>query len=90
MTYQVAISGVDDYDKGPTIICTFDFSVSLLRVDSLTIGCCLLLPHTPALLQYLNGVVRNSERLKKKKFRAQVSNELNILSKYVHINLSIH
>ncbi|XP_016370276.1 small subunit processome component 20 homolog [Sinocyclocheilus rhinocerous] len=49
--------------------------------DSLTIGCRLLLPHIPALLQYLSGVVRNSERLKKKQFRAQVSKELNILSK---------
>ncbi|XDV24664.1 hypothetical protein PO909_028779 [Leuciscus waleckii] len=49
--------------------------------DSLTVGCRLLLPHIPALLQYLSGVVRNSERLKKKKFRVQVSKELNILSK---------
>ncbi|XP_048012718.1 small subunit processome component 20 homolog isoform X1 [Megalobrama amblycephala] len=49
--------------------------------DPLTIGCRLLLPHIPALLQYLGGVVRNSERLKKKKFRVQVSKELNILSK---------
>ncbi|XP_026065231.1 small subunit processome component 20 homolog isoform X1 [Carassius auratus] len=49
--------------------------------DSLTIGCRLLLPHIPALLQYLSGVVRNSERLKKKQFRSQVSKELNILSK---------
>lgn len=49
--------------------------------DSLTIGCRLLLPHIPTLLQYLGGVVRNSDRLKKKKFRVQVSKELNILSK---------
>ncbi|XP_043092950.1 small subunit processome component 20 homolog [Puntigrus tetrazona] len=49
--------------------------------DSLTIGCRLLLPHIPALLKYLSGVVCDSERLKKKKFRAQVSKELNILSK---------
>ncbi|KAI5094075.1 small subunit processome component 20-like [Silurus meridionalis] len=49
--------------------------------ESLTIGSRLLLPHIPAVLQYLGGVVRNSDRLKKKKFRAQVSKELNILSK---------
>ncbi|XP_056312047.1 small subunit processome component 20 homolog [Danio aesculapii] len=49
--------------------------------DSLTIGCRLLLPHIPALLRYLSSLVKNSERLKKKKFRAQVSKELNILSK---------
>ncbi|KAI7792184.1 putative small subunit processome component 20-like protein [Triplophysa rosa] len=49
--------------------------------DSLTVGCRLLLPHVSAVLQYLSGVVRNSERLKKKKFRTQVSKELNVLSK---------
>lgn len=54
-----------------------------MSVDSLTVGCRLLLPHVSAVLQYLSGVVRNSERLKKKKFRTQVSKELNVLSKYV-------
>ncbi|XP_050963565.1 small subunit processome component 20 homolog [Labeo rohita] len=49
--------------------------------EPLTIGCRLLLPHIPALLKYLSGVVRNSERLRKKQLRAQVSKELNILSK---------
>ncbi|KAA0720706.1 Small subunit processome component 20 -like protein [Triplophysa tibetana] len=49
--------------------------------DSLTVGCRLLLPHVSVVLQYLSGVVRNSERLKKKKFRTQVSKELNVLSK---------
>ncbi|XP_076861032.1 LOW QUALITY PROTEIN: small subunit processome component 20 homolog [Brachyhypopomus gauderio] len=49
--------------------------------DSLTVGSRLLLPHVPALLQYLGGVVLNSDRIKRKKFRAQVSKELNILSK---------
>lgn len=51
--------------------------------DSLTQGSRLLLPHISTLLQYLSGVVRNSDRLKKKKFRAQVAKELNILSKLV-------
>ncbi|XP_036373482.1 small subunit processome component 20 homolog [Megalops cyprinoides] len=49
--------------------------------DDLTLGSRLLLPHIPALLQYLSGVVRNSDRVKKKKFRVQVNKELNILSK---------
>ncbi|TRY84423.1 hypothetical protein DNTS_032451, partial [Danionella cerebrum] len=49
--------------------------------DSLSIGCRLLLPHIPALLKYLSEAVTNSERLKKKQLRAQVSKELNILSK---------
>ncbi|KAK2893002.1 hypothetical protein Q8A67_012990 [Cirrhinus molitorella] len=49
--------------------------------DSLTIGSRLLLPHISALLKYISGVVSDSERIKKAKFRAQVSKELNILSK---------
>ncbi|XP_054655986.1 small subunit processome component 20 homolog [Dunckerocampus dactyliophorus] len=52
-----------------------------LAADSLTQGSRLLLPHISTLLQYLSGVVRNTDRLKKKKFRAQVSKELSILSK---------
>ncbi|XP_069048890.1 small subunit processome component 20 homolog [Lepisosteus oculatus] len=49
--------------------------------EHLTLGCKLLLPCIPAVLQYLSGVVGNAERMKKKKFRAQVSKELGILSK---------
>ncbi|XP_072235229.1 small subunit processome component 20 homolog [Leuresthes tenuis] len=49
--------------------------------ESLTRGSRLLLPHISTLLRYLSGVVRNTERLKKKRFRAQVAKELNILSK---------
>ncbi|XP_028810161.1 small subunit processome component 20 homolog [Denticeps clupeoides] len=52
-----------------------------INTDSLNLGSRLLLPHIPALLQYLSSMVRNSDRLKKKKFRAQVGKELNILSK---------
>ncbi|KAI4884861.1 hypothetical protein NFI96_031248 [Prochilodus magdalenae] len=52
-----------------------------ISTDSLAIGSRLLLPHIPALLQYLSEAVLNSERLKKKKFQPQVSKELNILSK---------
>uniref|UniRef100_UPI0037E7A1C0 small subunit processome component 20 homolog isoform X2 n=1 Tax=Semicossyphus pulcher TaxID=241346 RepID=UPI0037E7A1C0 len=54
---------------------------AIVTADSLTQGSRLLLPHISTLLQYLSGVVRNTERLKKKKFRAQVAKELNILSK---------
>ncbi|KAM8739679.1 small subunit processome component 20 homolog [Acanthopagrus schlegelii] len=54
---------------------------ALVSADSLTQGSRLLLPHISTLLQYLSGVVRNTDRLKKKKFRAQVAKELNILSK---------
>ncbi|XP_069376458.1 small subunit processome component 20 homolog isoform X3 [Paralichthys olivaceus] len=54
---------------------------ALITADSLTQGSRLLLPHISTLLRYLTSVVRNSDRLKKKKFRAQVAKELNILSK---------
>ncbi|XP_077399499.1 small subunit processome component 20 homolog [Vanacampus margaritifer] len=53
----------------------------LLAADSLTQGSRLLLPHITTMLHYLSGVVRNTDRLKKKKFCPQVSKELNILSK---------
>ncbi|XP_061106872.1 small subunit processome component 20 homolog isoform X1 [Conger conger] len=52
-----------------------------IAADALNLGSKLLLPHIPTLLQYLSGVVRNTDRIKKKKFRAQVNKELNILSK---------
>ncbi|XP_034530006.1 small subunit processome component 20 homolog [Notolabrus celidotus] len=54
---------------------------SFVTADSLSQGSRLLLPHVFTLLQYLSGIVRNTDRLKKKKFRAQVAKELNILSK---------
>lgn len=49
--------------------------------DTLGQGSRLLLPHISPLLGYLSGVVRNTDRLKRKKFRVQVAKELNILSK---------
>lgn len=58
--------------------------------DSLTQGSRLLLPHISTLLQYLSGVVRNTDRLKKKKFRVQVAKELNILSKSVNTSGVVH
>lgn len=59
----------------------------LLTVVSLTeplsLGCRLVLPHVPAILQYFSKTMLNVEKVKKKKYRAQVSKELSILSKYV-------
>ncbi|XP_018603010.1 small subunit processome component 20 homolog [Scleropages formosus] len=52
-----------------------------MEEDSLSLGSKLLLPHVTTLLQYFSGIVRQSDRLRKKKFRTQVSKELNILSK---------
>lgn len=49
--------------------------------EHLTQGARLLLPYISTLLQYLSGIIRNSDRLKKKRFRSQVAKELNILSK---------
>ncbi|XP_008399503.1 small subunit processome component 20 homolog isoform X2 [Poecilia reticulata] len=54
---------------------------AVITEESLPQGYRLLLPHITTLLQYFSGVVRNPDRLKKKKFRAQVAKELNILSK---------
>ncbi|XP_061570968.1 small subunit processome component 20 homolog [Cololabis saira] len=54
---------------------------AVVAAESLSQGSRLLLPHISTLLRYLSGVVRNTDRLKKKKFRAQVARELNILSK---------
>lgn len=59
-------------------------------LDLLTQGSRLLLPHVSTLLKYLSGVVRNTDRLKKKKFRAQVAKELNILSKSVKTYSIVH
>lgn len=47
----------------------------------MTQGSRLLLPHISTLLRYFSTIVRNTDRLKKKRFRAQVAKELNILSK---------
>ncbi len=58
-------------------------NIVISPADALTQGSRLLLPHISTLLQYLSGIVRNTDRLKKKKFRAQVAKELNILSKLV-------
>ncbi|XP_054974485.1 small subunit processome component 20 homolog [Sorex araneus] len=49
--------------------------------DSITLGGRLILPHVPAILQYLSNTTISAEKVKKKKNRAQVSKELGILSK---------
>ncbi|XP_019587661.2 small subunit processome component 20 homolog [Rhinolophus sinicus] len=49
--------------------------------ESITIGGRLILPHVPAILQYLSKTTISTEKVKKKKNRAQVSKELGILSK---------
>uniref|UniRef100_A0A8C9DME9 UTP20 small subunit processome component n=1 Tax=Prolemur simus TaxID=1328070 RepID=A0A8C9DME9_PROSS len=49
--------------------------------ESVTIGGRLILPHVPAILQYLSKTTISAEKVKKKKNRAQVSKELGILSK---------
>ncbi|XP_053108089.1 small subunit processome component 20 homolog isoform X2 [Hemicordylus capensis] len=58
----------------------------LTEVDEMTgdfpsMGVQLILPHVPAILQYLSKTMLNVDKVKKKKYRAQVSKELNILSK---------
>ncbi|KAM6984775.1 small subunit processome component 20 homolog [Aplochiton taeniatus] len=54
---------------------------TFLTPDVITQGSSLLLPHISTLLRYLSGIVRNTDRLRRKRFRAQVAKELNILSK---------
>ncbi|XP_061213380.1 small subunit processome component 20 homolog [Neopsephotus bourkii] len=49
--------------------------------ETLTLGCRLVMPHVPAILQYFSKTMLNVEKVKKKKYRAQVSKELSILSK---------
>ncbi|XP_074683053.1 small subunit processome component 20 homolog isoform X1 [Strix aluco] len=49
--------------------------------ETLSLGCRLVLPHVPAILQYFSKTMLNVEKVKKKKYRAQVSKELSILSK---------
>ncbi|XP_075285568.1 small subunit processome component 20 homolog [Opisthocomus hoazin] len=49
--------------------------------ETLSLGCRLVLPHVPAILQYFSKTMLNMEKVKKKKYRAQVSKELSILSK---------
>lgn len=49
--------------------------------ESASIGVKLVLVHVPAILGYLSKSMLNSEKMRKKKYSAQVSKELNILSK---------
>uniref|UniRef100_A0A250Y8E9 Small subunit processome component 20 n=1 Tax=Castor canadensis TaxID=51338 RepID=A0A250Y8E9_CASCN len=49
--------------------------------EPITMGGRLILPHVPAILQYLSKSTMSTEKVKKKKNRTQVSKELGILSK---------
>ncbi|XP_035875363.1 small subunit processome component 20 homolog isoform X2 [Phyllostomus discolor] len=49
--------------------------------EYITVGGRLILPHVPAILQYLSKTTISAEKVKKKKNRTQVSKELGILSK---------
>ncbi|KAI5213125.1 small subunit processome component 20 homolog [Manis pentadactyla] len=49
--------------------------------ESITVGGRLILPHVPAILQYLSKTTISTEKVKKKKNRVQLSKELGILSK---------
>lgn len=51
------------------------------NTEPVTVGGRLILPHVPAILQYLSKNTISAEKVKKKKNRAQVSKELGILSK---------
>ncbi|XP_063786087.1 small subunit processome component 20 homolog [Pseudophryne corroboree] len=46
-----------------------------------SVGVKLVFPHIPAILQYLSKSMLNAEKIRRKKFSAQVSKELSILSK---------
>nr|DBA30965.1 TPA: hypothetical protein GDO54_006886 [Pyxicephalus adspersus] len=49
--------------------------------ESPSIGVKLVLAHVPVILQFLSKSMLNAEKMRKKKYSAQVSKELNILSK---------
>ncbi|KAM8982078.1 small subunit processome component 20 homolog [Sarcophilus harrisii] len=49
--------------------------------ESITLGGRLMLPQVPAILKYLSRTMVNVEKVRKKKYRAQVSKELSILSR---------
>uniref|UniRef100_A0A8C0AVP8 UTP20 small subunit processome component n=1 Tax=Buteo japonicus TaxID=224669 RepID=A0A8C0AVP8_9AVES len=53
----------------------------VMVTGDMTEGCRLVLPHVPAILQYFSKTMLSMEKVKKKKYRAQVSKELSILSK---------
>ncbi|KAM4676012.1 small subunit processome component 20 homolog [Discoglossus pictus] len=52
-----------------------------INEETPSIGVRLILQHIPEILQYLSKSMLNAEKIRKKKYSAQVSKELNILSK---------
>ncbi|KAM8974068.1 small subunit processome component 20 homolog isoform 2-T2 [Pelodytes ibericus] len=53
----------------------------IVNQEASTVGIRLILPHVSAVLQYLSKSMLNAEKMRKKKYSAQVSKELSILSK---------
>ncbi|XP_015276790.1 PREDICTED: small subunit processome component 20 homolog [Gekko japonicus] len=64
-----------------TVTDTVFVEVDEMSGDLPSVGTKLVLPHVSAILQYLSKTVMNTDKMKKKKYRAQVSRELNILSR---------
>ncbi|XP_036923704.1 small subunit processome component 20 homolog isoform X2 [Sturnira hondurensis] len=67
----------DTVSSLPVTGCVFPESAD----EYITVGGRLILPHVPAILQYLSKTTISTEKVKKKKHRTQVSKELGILSK---------
>ncbi|KAJ6656317.1 hypothetical protein lerEdw1_003820 [Lerista edwardsae] len=65
----------------PGLHWTMTVCVNFQIIKVLAQGVKLILPHVPAILQYLSKTMSNVDKMKKKKYRAQVGKELNILSK---------
>ncbi|XP_053321012.1 small subunit processome component 20 homolog [Spea bombifrons] len=75
-----------DFEASESVLCLVvnDYiipEVTMENEETPTIGMKLILPHIAAILQYLSRSMMNAEKIRKKKFSAQVSKELSILSK---------
>ncbi|KAG8138018.1 hypothetical protein E2320_003952 [Naja naja] len=70
----------DQFSSLTVTDCIF-FEVEEMAGDIHSMGTRLVLPHVPSVLQYLNKTMISIDRIKKKKYNAQLSKELNILSK---------
>uniref|UniRef100_A0A672UNL4 UTP20 small subunit processome component n=1 Tax=Strigops habroptila TaxID=2489341 RepID=A0A672UNL4_STRHB len=60
--------------------CSWVLLTVVSLTETLTLGCRLVMPHVPAILQYFSKTMLNVEKVKKKKYRAQVSKELKLKS----------
>ncbi|XP_032077159.1 small subunit processome component 20 homolog [Thamnophis elegans] len=70
----------DQFSSLTVTDCIF-IEVEEIAGDVPSMGTRLVLPHVPSILQYLNKTMISVDRIKKKKYNAQLSKELNILSK---------